>query len=405
MTSAPALQTATRSLPAARPSGSPRSPRRRRRSWGVAVIVLLVVAGGIVIALLKPSPPTAGYLDPRNPGPYGTHALAALLAQRGQHVTTAQTPAAALAATQADRGGRGVMLVATSPVLLSRPELSLLATATTSILLVEPDAAALSVLAPDVRAIAPALVQPEAPHCGLPGAAAAGAADTGGVLLRAMAPGARRCYPVDGHPSLVRYASGGRTITVLGTGVPLTNQALANRGDASLALNLLRGPQRIVWLAPNPAVVATTPTGGGQKSLFELIPAPAYLVTLQLGIAALLAALWRARRLGRLVSEPLPVLVRASETVEGHGRLYRTRRSSGRAAEVLRAAALHRITSKLSLPANAGADAVCAAVAARTGRDGADVAAILFGPPPRDDAALVALGDDMDALEGEVRST
>jgi hypothetical protein len=29
---------------------------------------------------------------------------------------------------------------------------------------------------------------------------------------------------------------------------------------------------------------------------------------------------------------------------------------------------------------------------------------MLFGPAPRDDAALVALADDLDALEREVRS-
>ena len=271
-------------------------------------------------------------------------------------------------------------------------------------------------------------VRPVRPGCAVASAAVAGDAAMGGVLMRVRSPGqgtgtrtgtgtgtgtgkrtgtgsttgtaAGQCYPVDGHPSLVRYRAAGRTVTLLGSGVPLTDAALAHRGNAALALNLLRGSPRIVWLVPSPPAV----TAAGQKSLFQEIPGPAYLVTVQLVVAAGLAALWRTRRLGPLVAEPLPVVVRASETVEGHGRLYRSRRSRGRAAEVLRDAARHRITSRLALPAGADAGAVCAAVAALTGREPGTVQAILYGPPPRDDAALVTLGRDIDALEGEVRT-
>jgi hypothetical protein len=229
----------------------------------------------------------------------------------------------------------------------------------------------------------------------------------GGVLLRVSgapaataAAAAGQCYRVAGHPTLVRYQAGRRTVTVLGSSVPLTNAALAHRGNAALALNLLRGSPRIVWLVPSPPAL----TPAGQKSLFQEIPGAAYLVTLQLFVAAGLAALWRTRRLGPLVAEPLPVVVRASETVEGHGRLYRSRRSRGRAAAVLRDAARHRITSRLALPAGADASTVSAGVAAVTGREPGAVQAILYGPVPRDDAALVALGQDIDALEGEVRT-
>ncbi len=66
------------------------------------------------------------------------------------------------------------------------------------------------------------------------------------------------------------------------------------------------------------------------------MPLAAWLVAIQLGVALLLAALWRARRLGPLVTERLPVVVRASETVEGHARLYRSRRARDRVAATLR---------------------------------------------------------------------
>jgi hypothetical protein len=71
---------------------------------------------------------------------------------------------------------------------------------------------------------------------------------------------------------------------------------------------------------------------------------------------------------------------------------------------VLRDAARLRIMTRLTLPGDADADAVCAAVAERTGREADAVRAILYGPAPRDDAALVRLVQDIDALGGEVRT-
>ncbi len=82
----------------------------------------------------------------------------------------------------------------------------------------------------------------------------------GGVTLRPSAPplpGAQECYPVSAGPSLIRYVTGGRTITVLGTGIPLTNGSLADRGNAALALNLLAARRAIVWLTPGTAALAT----------------------------------------------------------------------------------------------------------------------------------------------------
>ena len=393
--------------PAQRP---PRTPRRWRAPLAVLVLVLL---GGVVIALLTPSRPTTGYLDPGNPGPQGTRALAALLAQRGQPVTRAGSVAAAQDAIQ-DPGdqagpGRAPALVITSPYLLSPRQLGELTRLPGNVIVVEPDSATLSALnreaagtaAPQVTVAGADAVRPVRPDCTLAAATAAGDAGMGGVLMRVSGTAGALCYRVDGHPTLVRYLTGGgRTVTLLGSGVPLTNADLAHHGNAALALNLLRGGPRIVWLVPSPPAA----TVAGQKSLLQVIPGPAYLVALQLFVAAGLAALWRTRRLGPLVAEPLPVVVRASETVEGHGRLYRSRRSRGRAATILRDAARLRITARLALPGDTDAGAVCAAVAAHTGREPDAVRAILYGPAPRDDAALVTLGQDIDALEEEVRT-
>ena len=190
---------------------------------------------------------------------------------------------------------------------------------------------------------------------------------------------------------------------MLGTGAPLTNGDLAHHGDAALALNLLESHRTVVWLTPGAAGAGGTGGTGGQTALADLVPWPVYLIAIQLGVAAILAAIWRTRRLGPLVTEPLPVVVRAAETVEGHGRLYQARRSRDRAAAALREALLSRVVPVLGLASEAGPDTIAAAVAARTGRDTADVAAALYGGAPRDDPALVRLADTLDALEREVR--
>ena len=201
-----------------------------------------------------------------------------------------------------------------------------------------------------------------------------------------------------GYASLVRYRSGDRVITVLGTGAPLTNLYLGGGGNAALALNLLANDSRVVWLVPG-AVVST---GGGPGSVSGLIPPAVYLVAAELAVALLLAALWRVRRFGPLVSEPLPVVVRASETAEGHGRLYRSRHARGRAAAALRAASLARITARTGLPQTASPETVSRELARRTGRSEQQIQAMLFGPAPGDDAALVKLANDLDTLEGQV---
>jgi hypothetical protein len=412
---APAGQAPPAPVPPGPVPGRPVSPdaaavwRRWRLPLALVVVVLL---GGSVIALLQPAAPVTGYLDPAGTDPAGAHALADILTERGDTVIRATSPAAAGAAAR--RAGPGATtLVVTSPRLLTARQLAGLARLPADRVLIGPDPAALAALAPEVGLVGPAPVQALAPGCTLPAARLAGNADLGGLRLAgparsraAAGAGTRRCYPTGGLPSLIRYSAAGRSITVLGTGNPFTNGSLAGLGNAALALNLLAGRPTIVWLVPEPGPLGAGPGGGrsgGSPGLFGLIPEPAYLVTLQLAVVAALAAVWRARRLGPLIPEPLPTVVRACETVEGHARLYRSRRARGRAAAALRAAMLARIRPALGLAPDAAPGEVVAAFSARSGSGQAPIEAMLFGPAPADDAALVALADDLDALEREVR--
>lgn len=384
----------------------PQRPIWHRAGWPLAVLAF-VVFGVIVIVLLAPTAKSNTYLDPASTDFTGTHALAAILGERGFHVTRAYSPQDALAAIGTPPGARpAVTLVITSPGLLTSAQRTQLGRADADLFLVEPGAASLADLAPAVtvaNADAP-FGTPVEPRCDIAGARVAGSADSGAITYRKPSYAAG-CYPVGGNPSVVRYVRAGQVITILGSGLPLSNGWLALAGNAALALNLLNAHHAVVWLTPEPKVARpAAPAGGGRRSRPSLIPGAAWLVAAQIGVALVLAALWRARRFGPLISERLPVIVRASETVEGHARLYQARRARDRAAKALRADMLGRMQPALGLVLGAPADAVADSIASRSRRPRQEILAIVYGPPPASDADLVRLADELDELEREVRS-
>jgi hypothetical protein len=372
----------------------------RWHTWRTPLaIVIFVLLAGTAIALLQPAPGLAGYLSPDSTGPEGTHALADILTARGHRVQSVGTVPGAVAAA-----APGTTLVITSPYLLSTRQLSQLARTPANLMVVEPDQAALAALAPQVTLVGGGPIGPLPPGCALPAATSAGVADVGGEGLRVLrgAANVAQCYREDGEATLVRFRSGGRLVTVLSAGAPLSDAYLARQGNAALAINLLSSGGRVSWLVP--AFPTSAGTGGQSRSFASLVPLAAKLVATQLALALLLTALWRARRLGPLVTERLPVVVRASETVEGHARLYRSRRARGRVAAALRTAVLARLTPAIGLtPGTATPTAVTSALAARSTLDEAKIADLLYGPPPGSDTALITLASDLDALEGEVR--
>jgi hypothetical protein len=389
---------------AAAPARSPARPwvtslRRQRRWRAWLVIALVIIAGGTIIALLQ-RPPANAYLNPDSTGPTGTHALADVLTKLGHNVVITGSAQSAIGSAAA-----GSTLVVTSPDYLTGQQLAALGRTPADVLLVEPTAIALKDIAPSVELIGsaePVLVTQ--PHCGLRAATLAGSAYMGGENLLVVTPekSLQECYSSTSGPTLVQFQAHGRLVTVLGTGAPLTNADLASEGNAALAINLLP-THTVVWLTP--PVAPLPAASAAQKTFFGLVPLAAYLVLAQLAAALLLTIAWRARRLGPLVAEPLPVVVRASETVEGHGRLYEARHTRDKAAEVLRAAALGKLTRAAGLPRGADSAAVVTALAERSSLGEARITELLYGPAPETDRALLALARDLDELEHEVTTT
>lgn len=390
-----------RAVPGPAAPHAPASPTVRQ-VWRAArgpVLIALVLLLLAVAAVASRLGPPAGYLDPSAVDDAGSRAVATLLADRGTTVRTVHTvPQARQAA------GPDTLLLLTRPWLLSKRQLTALRGLPGDRMLVEPTPDTLKALAPAVTATGSVTVSARGPGCDLRAARLAGDADTGGDLYEVGGDVASSdvdlCYPARGKASLVRLTRDGRTVAVLDSGEPLTNGRLDEHGNAALAMNLLGSRPTLVWLLPN--LPAAPPRGEGTSPV-ALLPDGVVLAVGQLAVAVLLLALWRARRLGPVVAEPLPVVVRASETVEGRSRLYRSRRARDSAAEALRAGCRARLAPRLGLSRDASPSALVEAVAARTGRSPVDVGALLYGATPGDDAALVRLADDLDAMEMEVR--
>ncbi|MEO3822180.1 DUF4350 domain-containing protein [Actinomadura sp. B10D3] len=387
----------------AEPSARQVAGRRWRSARGVVAVVLAMIVVAVVLAALRPST-SADALDPESPKPDGSRALAEILRQNGTQVTVTRSTDDAIAAATP-----GSTLVVTRSERLTEEDLGRLRSAPLFMLLVRPTSFALDALAPQVRQDGPTYEEADEPGCTLDAATLAGKAafhqsDTYDVT------GSRTsCYQTEyGASRLVRIQNGASTVTVLGSTAPLTNRRLTEEGNAALAMNLAGGGgSHVVWLVPD---LPEEGSGAGQQSIGDLLPFGVKLLILELLVAVVLVALWRARRLGPVVAEALPVVVRSAETVEGRARLYRAGHARDRASDALRSGARERLVPLLGLPRSSAQDPSAAreivtAVAHRTTYDETYVGAALYGPEPLDDDGLIALTDVLDDLERQVRQS
>lgn len=363
--------------------------RRRTERW-VALGLIAITAVAVISAWFT-APRLGGRMDPASTSPLGAHGLVSLLRDRGVEVIVAATADEAKRAVGPDT----LLLIADTYYLRGEEPFRTLAEAPGDRLVLEPTARAREALSPGAR-LSREVYPTSEPDCDLREANRAGVAqlEDADTYSQAGNDPVTRCY----GGALVRYREGARTITVVGTADFMTNSSLLKEGNAALAMNLAGGRPRLVWFAPQ-HMQGSASEGA---TIADLVPDAFFWVAIQLCLVVVLLAMWQGRRLGPLVAERLPVVVRASETVEGRARLYRSRRARDQAAAALRTAALHRMSPRLGLGPNRGADAVLAAVARRCPTDENSLRHLLFGPPPTTDSELVQLAKALDHIERQV---
>lgn len=378
-------------------TGSPPAPGRRRRvgAWVAIAAVLLLVAGIGAVMQARSQWAQRDALDPDSSGPQGTRALAQILRDHGVEVRVARDreEAARLLAGDADT------LVLPDTPALSDDGLDDLVDQATDVVLIEPRSRTIGLLIPSAAMAGWAPEGAVDPGCDLGDAERSGPVEPGGLFTASG--GTAACYPVDGGNGLLVAFNGERRSIVIDGTVLFTNEHLAENGNAALGVNLIGRHPLVVWYQPG---VGDTDLADTDLTLGELTPPWVSPVIVLLLVAGIAAGVWRGRRFGPLVTERLPVMVRASETTEGRARLYAQSRDAIHAADQLRIGALERLSRMLSLGAGASAPEIADAAAARAGIDRGLARRLLLDDVPATDAELVDLSLRLRELEDAVHA-
>ena len=381
----------------------PKPLTRRRHRWLTpSVVVLVLMASALAVTVLtRGSQGNTGDLDPTNPGYSGARGLARVLSDHGVTVIVVRSQRELL--DQRVDGATTVAITGTNK-LSGR-------TAHTALTHAAP-AASLVLLDPDPE-VTGGMGLPVHPHLADQSDVRAGCAGTDvgedfrlahadlAYVPTAGGSAATTCFPdkIDGGGAMVSLpaAAGRPPVILLGDEGLISNGNILDSDNAAIALHLFGHTNRLVWYVPSMADIAA-----GDSTSRSITPAW-FEPGLALGTSAVvLLCLWRGRRLGRLVTEPLPVIVRAVETTESRGRMYRKSRDRTRALAVLQQATRKRLASSLGLSASSAVGSVAAASAAVSGRDHLDVLHLLDSPAVHDDSSLLQLANSLLALEKEV---
>ena len=367
--------------------------RNRPARWigatlGVTVLVL------VTIAVFQGSVGRQRAEDPRSSTRQGTGALGQLLSDDGIRIRATDRVAAATELSDSS----ATLVVARPGQLTAAEARQLMDRHPARVILLRPPAAALEAFGVQAEATPPrpGVFQPD---CPLDAAMLAGPIEVDDPVAGYRASGFTEaaCYPTGGGYAYLRVAGTLGTLDLVGGG--LSNAAIGKEGNAAFAMNLLGSRPRLVWLMATRTPETGGSTGGGQEP--TLLPSWWQIGVVQAAVALIVVGIWRGRRLGPILSEPLPVTVRASETVEGHGRLYYRLAARDRAAEALRTATRLRLSRSFGTADDPGV--LADAVARRTARSPTEISQLLGAPVPATDDELIALANHLDRLEREAR--
>ncbi len=289
----------------------------RRHRTTLLIVGALVAAVGVVIWSTDGGQENDARFDPANPGADGARAVAQVLEDEGVDVHVARSADA----FDDESVGAGTTVVVTSTEHLGPSTLDRLLDGTRQarLVLIEPSG----------------LVTGELGLTGFPETHGLGdgrdaACDDPLYDGLTMEVDQAVAYPGDGC-----FADAGAAVlaerdgaVLFGAGEALTNDQVLRADNAAVALRLLGQSDDLVWYVP----ALEDLSGGDETGLGPLLPRWIEPGLWLLLVAAALLVVWRARRLGRLATEPLPVVVKAIETTRSRGRLYRRAGDRGHAA-------------------------------------------------------------------------
>jgi Domain of unknown function (DUF4350) len=363
---------------------------RRPVVIGIAVAIALVV---IAVLAGQGESGEGAPLSPTSASPDGLKGLVLLMESFGADVRTDETVP--------DPDTRLALLARDGLDDRDRDDLRAWVRGGGTLVVADPDSALAGPPSGDVGGIA--LVRG---HCDLTGIDDVNRIEIGGLDSGNLSVLGGKRYQVDGQPScfgdgdaayvLERRLGSGVVISVGGPNL-FANTFLDKSDNSVLAIRLLQPNAR-----QPVAILASSAPGSGRTTLLDLVPDRVFQAFIQVGIAFLLYALWRARRLGRPVVEPQPVAIPGSQLVRAVGSLEQRTHATDRAAGALRHDVERLARERYGLASDASRATVAQVVADRTALDRQRVEAALGDAPVVDDNALLALTYELDAIRKEI---
>ncbi|WP_372736264.1 DUF4350 domain-containing protein [Nocardioides sp.] len=385
----------TASATAAPPAAAVREPFFRRHRATLVITVGALVA--VAIAAYGAGPTNSTPLDPGNAGPDGARALARVLDRDGVVVEVARDAAALEALTI----GPDTTLAVVLPQFLGEATSSRMlahSAGAAQVLVLGAGLGPAEVLGAGTSPSYVNLATGREAECEDPLFAGLTLEVDGSAVYEGG-----ECFPDDDLGAVVLRPA--PRLMFFGADQALTNDQILRADNAAIALRLLGQTPRLVWYVPS----LTDLDAGDGVSARDLLPRWLWPGLWLLALTMVAVIIWRARRLGPLATEPLPVVVRAVETTRSLGRLYRRAGDRGHAAAALRRAARTRCAERLRAGSRIDDETVIREVARRTGRPLADVTRLLdpdpHAAPPASDADLITLAQDLAQLDREVRRT
>nr|WP_306270162.1 DUF4350 domain-containing protein [Ornithinimicrobium sp. HY1793] len=346
--------------------------------------------------------------DPDNPEDNGMQALARVLEQEGVDVTVARGLPQLLGTTVSS--DTTVLVAGTALIGEDAGEqISAYAEGAGRVVVLSPESNTGAVLDLPVEGGNYAQVGAAAPHCEASlltwrdGDEISGANRL--VEMTSNSDGDETCFPptpgynAGGAQSgfvIELPATGERPDTVVaGIATSLTNQHITDDANAAAGLRLLGAHPHLVWYIPAISDAGDT----APQSLIDVLP-DAFVPSVVLLVLALLATMiWRGRRLGPVVTEPLPAIIRSVETTQSRSRMYRRAQDRDRALAALQLAARRRLAARVGLTKHAQPEQIVRAVAEATGRHTDELHRLLVDASAPDDETLVRIAREVRSLE------
>jgi hypothetical protein len=367
-------------------------PRVGRRRAVFALAAVLAV--GLLWLLVGSAQPAPLPYSPTSTAPDGAKALALLLGELGDQVSTS----GALPAP-----GKGVVLVLDDQLNdAARAEVTSWVEGGGTLVVADPSSpledATVAQGLPDQPLDA---TGPLPPGCGLPWVRDVSQVDPEGDPLLEVPQGAAACFPFrrGKNAFAVAQGQGAGTVVSLGGADLWSNQHLAQLDNALLAANLLAAGKgyTVAWLS-------TPSVGSGSATVWSIVPSRVEAMLVALAVAVVTACLWRARRLGRPVVEVPVVPLPGSELVVATGRLLAKNRRYEEAAALMRDELCGLLRERFGQSPGSDPATVARVAADYAGFPADEAVAVLCGPPPRNESELLGLAQSLQRLREEVLS-